>query len=133
MPSTPRSLVKFPARASSVGTGPGSSSPAGDQVPQETNATAPAPVAGTATTADAVSCEATVVTGVPAAGPVWARAYGSRCPAGSPGARSGGSSPGSIPGSPGSSRDPVRPRVAVLDGRGPDEAMRPLTEVFHLA
>ena len=53
VPSTPRSLV----RDSSVNTGPGSSSPSSDQVPEDRIAPS---VTGVAANADAVSCEATV-------------------------------------------------------------------------
>ena len=62
VPSTPVSLVKFAARLASVSTGWSSSTPTRDQVPQEMYAKS-RPRAGTATTADAVSCEPTAITG----------------------------------------------------------------------
>lgn len=61
-PSTPPSFVKFAAYASAVSTGWASSRPTSDQVPLAMYAKFGV-VAGTPTTADAVSCEATVVTG----------------------------------------------------------------------
>ena len=60
-PSTPPSLVKFAVRLASVSTGRSSSTPTSDHVPQEMYAKS-GYVAGTPTTADAVSCEATAVT-----------------------------------------------------------------------
>ena len=66
-PSTPPSLVKFAARASSVSTGWSSSTPTSPQVPHEMYA-ASGSVSGTPTTAEAVSCEPTATTGRAARG-----------------------------------------------------------------
>ena len=63
-PSTPPSLVKLAARLASVTTGWSSSTPTSPHVPQETYA-ASGSVIGTPTTAEAVSWEPTVTTGVP--------------------------------------------------------------------
>ncbi|CAM5435309.1 hypothetical protein SANTM175S_10631 [Streptomyces antimycoticus] len=96
MPSTPSSLVKLAARLASVSTGASSSSPARDHVPVAMYAKSGV-VAGTPTTADAVSCEPTAVTGTGVARPVSARTSGRRVPAGSPGWRRGGKSVRSMP------------------------------------
>ena len=68
-PSTPPSLVKLAARASSVSTGRSSSTPTSPQVPHETYA-ASGSVIGTPTTAEAVSWEPTATTGVPSCLPI---------------------------------------------------------------
>ncbi|GAA3095408.1 hypothetical protein GCM10020001_009310 [Nonomuraea salmonea] len=77
-----------------MSTGPGSSTPASDQVPQETYAKA-GPAAGTAATADAVSCEPTALTG--ADQPISAATSRRSPPTASPGSRSGGRMPGGRP------------------------------------
>jgi hypothetical protein len=77
-------LVKLAARLASVSTGASSSSPTSDQVPDEMNAKS-VPLAGTATTAEAVSWEPTVITGtLPASSP------GVESPRIVPGSTSGG-------------------------------------------
>ena len=79
VPSTPASLVKLAARLASVSTGWSSSSPTSDHVPQEMYAKS-SPTAGTATTADAVSCEPTVHTGTDPCSPTSARTWPSSAP-----------------------------------------------------
>ena len=88
-PSTPPSLVKLASLLASVRTGRSSSRPTSPQVPQEIQA-AWLVVMGTATTADAVSCDPTAVTGVWAESPVSAATAGSRVPSTVPGFTSGG-------------------------------------------
>ncbi len=83
-PSTPSSLVKFASREASVSTGSDSSTPTRPQVPRLMYAARSLSM-GTATTADAVSCEPTATT-VPDR-PVGARSG----PITSPGHRSAGS------------------------------------------
>lgn len=111
VPSMPRSLVKLASREASVSTGASSSRPASDQVPQEMYAKC-GPVAGTAATAEAVSCEATVTTAVSAGSPVYAATWGRSVPAWVPGRRSGGSRRGSMPSRPRSSSAQVAVRAS---------------------
>ena len=62
-PPTPPSLVNSALRASSVRMGSGNSKPSKDHVPELRKAMAPSPLmAGTAATAEAVSCEPTAIT-----------------------------------------------------------------------
>ena len=68
VPSTPASLVRLAAADSGVSTGPESSMPSSDHVPDDRYASS-GPVSGAPTTADAVSCEPTATSGTPAAGP----------------------------------------------------------------
>src|SRR3569833_4507884 len=88
-PSTPTSLVNPAARLSAVSTGAVSSTPASDHVPQETYPNSSS-AAGTAKTADAVSCEPTAVTGSDGGSPAGAATSARSEPAGEPGGRSGG-------------------------------------------
>ena len=80
-PSTPRSLVKLASRAASLSTGCSSSTPTRPQVPHEMYAADSARI-GTATTADAVSCEPTAMTssGCPAPSPSSAADLGEQRP-----------------------------------------------------
>ena len=94
VPSSPSSLVKSAARLASVSTGASGSRPASDQVPVQMYANR-SPVAGTAATAEAVSCEATAVTGTGPVAPICSSTSGRSTPAGSPGCRSGANRPGS--------------------------------------
>jgi len=64
VPQTPPSLVKFKSRACGVITGPGSSAPNRDHVPELRKADLR--VSETAATADPVSWQAGAMTGVPA-------------------------------------------------------------------
>ena len=82
VPSTPPSLVRLAARASSVSTGASSSRPARAQVPRETYAASSVCI-GTPTTADAVSCEPTATTGTTP--PTCSATWGSRSPTSSTG------------------------------------------------
>ncbi len=86
-PSTPSSWVKFASRAASVSTGSVSSSPTRPHVPHEMYA-AEGDVIGTATTAEAVSCEPTAITGRSA--PIRAARSGRSDPITAPGSMSGG-------------------------------------------
>ena len=89
MPSTPPSFVKSARRASSVRTGSSSSSPTSDHVPEEMYAEG-SPSAGTATTAEAVSCEPTAITGTSSGRSTAEATSGSSVPIRSPAERSGG-------------------------------------------
>lgn len=89
-PSTPPSFVKPACRASSVVTGPGSSVPTSDQVPQEMY-TVSSPLEGTPTTAEAVSCEPTVVNSIRRAIPNSERAASVTGPSATPASTSSGS------------------------------------------
>ena len=119
VPSTPVSLVKFAVRLASVSTGWSSSTPTRDQVPQEMYAKS-RPRAGTATTADAVSCEPTAITGSgppgrPGPSPVSpgsAATSGRRVPMTLPGWRSAGNSPAGRPARPIRSQAQSRARVS---------------------
>ncbi|MEG8035555.1 hypothetical protein QP157_09540 [Sphingomonas sp. LR61] len=93
-PSTPPSLVQFASRAASDRTGASSSTPTSDQVPEEMYAKSGS-VAGTATTAEAVSCEPTSVTG--ACPPTASATDGSSGPSRSPGSRRVGRRPAGRP------------------------------------
>src|SRR4051812_27034872 len=105
VPSTPRSLGKFAVRLASVRTGWESSTPTRDQVPEETYAKFFS-LAGTAATAEAVSCEPTATTFVAAGRPVRSAMAGSSVPTVSPGCTSGGNSP---PGRAPPGREPPAP------------------------
>lgn len=112
MPSRPSSLVKLAARLSSVRTGAVSSRPASDQVPVQMYANR-SPAAGTAATAEAVSCEPTAVTGTGPASPVSSSTSGRNRPAGSPGWRSGANNSRSTPSRWARSADQVRVRGSI--------------------
>ena len=105
--------MKLASLLASVRTGASSSSPARDQVPVQTYANRSPAAAGTAATADAVSWEATVVTGTGPVSPVSSSTAGSSSPAGVPGRRSGGKSARSMPTRPATSRDQVRVRGSI--------------------
>ncbi|GAB3932500.1 hypothetical protein GCM10027614_01800 [Micromonospora vulcania] len=94
MPSTPDSLVKLARRLCSLSTGASSSTPTSDQVPQEMYAKC-APVAGTPTTAEAVSCDPTATTAGSPGSPSSGRTGPIRVPA----SRSGGNNSLRIPAS----------------------------------
>ena len=91
--STPPSFVKFASRLASVRIGARVSTPTRDHVPDEMYANA-GRSAGTATTADAVSCDPTSVTTVVSCSPVASRTAGSTPPRTVPGSASGGNSGG---------------------------------------
>ena len=109
MPSTPPSFVKPATRPASSSRGSVSSTPTSDHVPLETYANDEVS-AGTATTADAVSCEPTSVTGVWAGRPVAAATSGRSVPRVVPGSAIGARIDGSMPTSAASpaSQRPVR-------------------------
>ena len=77
-PSTPPSFVKFAASASGVSTGRSTSTPTSPHVPHEMYAAASGRI-GTATTADAVSCEPTAVTATSGPAPIDVRDVGQQC------------------------------------------------------
>src|ERR671913_2346194 len=86
LPAKPPSLVKLASIASCVTTGLLASTPTSDQVPLEMYAKSSA-FAGTATTAEAVSWEATAKTGDPA--PISSATSGSTGPSSVPGDTTG--------------------------------------------
>ncbi len=112
VPSSPSSLVKLAARLSSVSTGAPSSSPASDQVPVQMYANR-SPSAGTAATAEAVSCDPTAVTGTGPLSPVSSSTSPRSTPAESPGCRSGANRPRSIPSREATSYDQSRVRGSI--------------------
>ncbi len=112
VPSSPSSLVKLAARLSSVSTGAVSSRPASDQVPVQMYAKR-SPEAGTAATAEAVSCDPTAVTRTGPASPVSSSTRGVNIPAGSPGRRSGAKRARSIPSRSATSYDQSRVRGSI--------------------
>src|SRR3954463_4445404 len=82
-------------RAASCRPGPAVSTPTSDHVPLATNAVAGGG-AGTPTTAEAVSWDATVVTGIVGGRPVRAAILGRGTPRWAPGGAMGGSRPGEV-------------------------------------
>src|SRR4051812_49967408 len=117
VPSTPTSLVNPAVRLSSVSTGAVSSTPASDHVPHETYPKRSS-AAGTANTAEAVSCEPTAVTGTEAGSPVSAATSARSVPTEEPGRRSGGDKPPG-PRRPGGRGDsPMPARASDMAGGG---------------